>query len=52
MSETDIVTINENNLGKIQMFCGHSPTYRPGYRAKIEWMHARLQEACVTPCCG
>jgi len=44
MNEIEIVTLDEDDLEKIQMFCGHSPTYRGGYRAKIEWMRQRLQE--------
>ena len=39
MSPIKITTFTETDLGKIQMFCGHSPTYRRGYDAKIEWLH-------------
>ena len=42
--EIKIVTLTEKNLGKVQMFCGHSPTYRKGYDAKIEWMRTLLQQ--------
>jgi GNAT superfamily N-acetyltransferase len=46
MMETGIrlVTLSENDLGRVQMFCGHSPTYKHGYEAKVEWMRARLKE--------
>ena len=44
MNEATLVTLSERNLDKIPMLCGHSPTYRQGYDAKREWMHARLQE--------
>jgi GNAT superfamily N-acetyltransferase len=44
MREVSITTLVESDLGKIQMFCGHSPTYRRGYKAKMEWMQARLRE--------
>ena len=44
MNETQILTLTESDLGKVQMFCGHSPTYRRGYQAKMEWMQARLRE--------
>jgi GNAT superfamily N-acetyltransferase len=44
MTEIKIITMTEPDLGKIQMFCGHSPTYRRGYDAKIEWLQARLRE--------
>jgi len=39
-----LVTLTEADLGQVQMFCGHSPTYRQGYKAKMEWMHQRIQE--------
>jgi len=42
MSKIQIITLTESDLGNIQMFCGHSPTYRRGYDAKIEWLRARL----------
>jgi len=44
MADTQIITLTEADLGKVQMFCGHSPAYRNGYNAKIEWMRARLCE--------
>jgi GNAT superfamily N-acetyltransferase len=44
MSNVRIVTLDKSNLGKIQMFCGHSPSYRGGYNAKQAWMEKRLQE--------
>jgi GNAT superfamily N-acetyltransferase len=44
MSDLEIISLTESDLGKVQMFCGHSPTYRRGYDAKLEWMRARLQE--------
>jgi len=44
MSVVELLTLNADNLGKVQMFCGHSPTYRQGYRAKIEWARTRLAE--------
>ena len=39
-----LVTLTEENLGKVQMFCGHSPSYRQGYIAKVEWMRDRIKE--------
>jgi GNAT superfamily N-acetyltransferase len=44
MSEVKLITLTEADLGRSQMFCGHSPTYRRGYDAKIEWLHDRLRE--------
>lgn len=44
MSSIEIITLTGSDLGKVQMFCGHSPTYRRGYDAKMEWMQARLRE--------
>jgi GNAT superfamily N-acetyltransferase len=44
MSDVKFVTLTESDLGKVQMLCGHSPTYRRGYDAKVEWMQARLRE--------
>jgi len=44
MKEIEIVTLDESNLGSVQMFCGHSPTYRSGYAAKISWVRERLRE--------
>jgi GNAT superfamily N-acetyltransferase len=44
MNDVKIIALTESDLGKVQMFCGHSPTYRLGYDAKMEWMRARLQE--------
>jgi GNAT superfamily N-acetyltransferase len=39
-----LVTLTEENLGSVQMFCGHSPAYRQGYNAKMEWTRQRLKE--------
>jgi GNAT superfamily N-acetyltransferase len=39
-----LVTLTEENLGRVQMLCGHSPTFRRGYAAKLAWMRQRLQE--------
>ncbi len=44
MSAEKLVTLTESTLGKVQMQCGHSPTYRRGYDAKIEWTRARIRE--------
>jgi GNAT superfamily N-acetyltransferase len=44
MSDVKVTTLTETDLGKVQMFCGHSPTYRSGYNAKMEWMRSRLRE--------
>ena len=44
MSSVEIIPLTESDLGKVQMFCGHSPTYRRGYDTKMEWMQARLRE--------
>jgi GNAT superfamily N-acetyltransferase len=44
MNEVKIISLNESDLGKVQMFCGHSPTYRRGYDAKMEWLRTRLGE--------
>ncbi len=44
MSEVEIISVAESDLGKIQLFCGHSPTYRRGYNAKLEWLRARLDD--------
>jgi GNAT superfamily N-acetyltransferase len=44
MSDLKLITLTASDLGKVQMLCGHSPTYRRGYVAKMEWMQARLQE--------
>jgi GNAT superfamily N-acetyltransferase len=43
-AEVRLITLNEENLGKVQMLCGHSPTYRRGYEAKVDWLRERLQE--------
>jgi GNAT superfamily N-acetyltransferase len=43
-TEVKLVTLNEENLGKVQMLCGHSPTYRSGYHAKENWLRQRLKE--------
>lgn len=43
-AEVRLVTLTEENLGKLQMFCGHSPSYRQGYDAKIKWMRTRIRE--------
>lgn len=42
--EIQIITLTKENLGKVQMFCGHSPTYRQGYQRKTEWLRERLKE--------
>jgi len=44
MNDTQIITLTEADLGKVQMHCGISPTYRRGYEAKIEWLRRRLRE--------
>jgi len=44
MSHVKLITLTESNLGKVQMLCGHSPTYRRGYHAKMEWTQARIRE--------
>jgi GNAT superfamily N-acetyltransferase len=44
MSDVKIITLTESDLGKVQMLCGHSPTYRRGYDSKMEWMRDRLRE--------
>jgi GNAT superfamily N-acetyltransferase len=44
MNDVKIITLSESDLGKVQMFCGHSPTYRRGYDAKMEWLQARINE--------
>jgi GNAT superfamily N-acetyltransferase len=44
MNDIKIITMIEADLGKVRMLCGHSPTYRRGYDAKIEWLQARLIE--------
>jgi GNAT superfamily N-acetyltransferase len=44
MSDIQIKPLTESDLGKVQMFCGHSPTYRGGYDAKMDWMRSRLPE--------
>src|SRR5512136_373080 len=43
-TEVKLVTLNEENLGIVQMLCGHSPTYRSGYHAKEDWLRQRLKE--------
>ncbi len=43
-ADVKLVTLTEKNLDQIQMFCGHSPTYRQGYTAKREWARLRLRE--------
>jgi len=43
-AEVKLVTLTEENLERMQMFCGHSPTYRQGYRAKVAWTRERLKE--------
>src|SRR5512140_1266698 len=43
-SDVRLVTLTEDNLGRVQMFCGHSPTYRQGYDAKVEWVRQCLKE--------
>jgi len=44
MSDIKFITLTEADLGKVQMLCGHSPTYRRGYDAKMEWMRERIRE--------
>jgi GNAT superfamily N-acetyltransferase len=44
MSDVKLVTLTESDLGKVQMLCAHSPTYRRGYNAKLEWMCDRIRE--------
>jgi GNAT superfamily N-acetyltransferase len=44
MNDINIITLTESDLGRVQMFCGHSPTYRGGYEAKQEWLRERLRE--------
>jgi len=44
MNSVEIINLTKSDLGKTQMFCGHSPTYRQGYEAKMEWTRARLSE--------
>jgi GNAT superfamily N-acetyltransferase len=44
MSDIQLLTLTGSDLGRVQMFCGHSPTYRRGYAAKVEWVRARLRE--------
>lgn len=44
MDEIKLTTLSEADLGKVQMFCGHSPTYRAGYKAKEAWLKGRLAE--------
>jgi len=44
MSKIELITLTEADLGRVQMFCGHSPTYRRGYDAKMEWLRDRLRE--------
>ncbi|MEW6093264.1 MAG: GNAT family N-acetyltransferase [Chloroflexota bacterium] len=44
MNDIKLTTLTESDLGKVQMFCGHSPTYKRGYEAKTEWLRARLRE--------
>jgi GNAT superfamily N-acetyltransferase len=43
-ADVRLVTLTEENLGKLRLLCGHSPAYRRGYDAKIGWLHARLHE--------
>jgi GNAT superfamily N-acetyltransferase len=44
MNPVEILPLTESDLGEVQMFCGHSPTYRRGYDAKTEWTRPRLRE--------
>jgi GNAT superfamily N-acetyltransferase len=44
MSDMTLVTLSESDLGKVRTLCGHSPTYRKGYDAKMEWLRLCLQE--------
>jgi GNAT superfamily N-acetyltransferase len=43
-AEVKLVTLTEADLGRVQMLCGHSPSYRTGYEAKLKWMKGRLRE--------
>jgi GNAT superfamily N-acetyltransferase len=42
MSTVEIVQLDESNLDRVPMLCGHSPTYRGGYKAKQAWLQERL----------
>jgi len=44
MTDVKILTLTESDLGKAQMLCGHSPTHRRGYDAKMEWLQERIRE--------
>jgi GNAT superfamily N-acetyltransferase len=44
MSDEKLVTLTESTMGRVQMQCGHSPAYRRGFEAKIEWTRARIRE--------
>lgn len=44
MSEEKLLTLTESTLDKVKMQCGHSPTYRRGYDAKMEWTRLRIRE--------
>jgi GNAT superfamily N-acetyltransferase len=43
-SEVRLVTLTGQDLGKVQMLCGHSPAFRRGYDSKVVWLHDRLTE--------
>jgi GNAT superfamily N-acetyltransferase len=44
MTAMRMIALTQSDLGKVQMFCGHSPTYRRGYAAKQAWLQERLRE--------
>ena len=44
MDTMKLVTLTDQGLGRTRMLCGHSPTYRQGYDAKVAWVRQRLQE--------
>ncbi len=38
-----VITLTKENLGKVQMFCGHSPTYRTkGTKNLLELLEPKL----------
>jgi GNAT superfamily N-acetyltransferase len=43
-ADVRLITLTEENLGKVQMLCGHSPACRLGYNAKENWLRERLPE--------
>ena len=44
MDDVKIIAMIKSDLGKVQMFCGHSPAYQHGYDAKMKWLRGRLAE--------